>query len=323
MSVVMPVYNAEKFLKESIDSILRQTFDDFEFIIINDGSTDNSQDIIDYYSSIDSRVVAVKQSNHGVVYTANKAIDLSKGEYVARIDADDIALPQRLEQEVAILNKHKNTVLVCSSFEVIDEDGEFLYKNITTPDNTSIKRALYLRNPIANGSTMIRKEALLKVGKFDDIFAEDFHLWMKLEKLGDFEATGTVLYRWRMNTNGLTLSNNDLSMSQAKLYIDSLWEEKTPENVTLKDIKMINNFYSKDHTKDSGLFESVALSDISQLAAKLFISGHYTRGLRQLFVLAFSSKKGFKASINRVYFVIRGKIPNLRKYKDEQIVSDI
>ena len=312
----MPVYNAEKFLKESIDSILRQTFNDFEFIIINDGSTDKSQAIIDYYKSIDNRIVSVKQSNHGVVYTANKAIDLARGEYIARIDADDIALPQRLEQGVAILKKHKNTVLVCSSFEVFDEDGEFLYKSVVTPDNTSIKRALYLRNPIANGSTLIRKDSLIKVGKFDDIFAEDFHLWMKLEKLGDFEATGTVLYRWRMNSKGLTLSNNSLSMSQAKMYIDSLWAEKTPENISRVDIIRVKSFYKKVHTKDSNLFEGVALADISQLAAKLFMSGHYSRGLRQLIALAFSSRKGFDAATDRVYFVIRGRIPNLRKKKE-------
>jgi len=313
VSVIMPVYNAELFLKESIDSILRQTFSDFEFIIINDGSTDKSQSIIDTYAKHDSRIVAIKQDNKGVVATANMAITLAKGLYIARMDADDISMPDRLQQEVAILDSKPNTILVCSSFEIFDKDGEFRYKDVVAPGNEQIKRSLYLRNPIANGSTLIRKQSLVEAGLFDDVFAEDFKMWTKLALLGDFESTGTMLYRWRMNPSGLTLSNNSLSMSKGDEYIASLWLNKKPETISLKDIQKMSNLYLNAKTNRAKGYREVFLTDISQLSAKLFTNGHYIDGIHQFFALAFSGKDGFKAAARRVQFIAFGHFGKLRK----------
>jgi len=309
----MPVYNAEQFLRESIDSILRQTFTDFEFIIINDGSTDGSQSIIDTYAKKDPRVVSIKQDNKGVVATANKAITIAKGKYIARMDADDISMPDRLKQEVAILNKKPKTILVCSSFEIFNKDGEFRYKDIVAPGNAQIKRALYLRNPIANGSTLIRKSSLIEAGLFDEVFAEDFKMWTKLALLGDFESTGTMLYRWRMNPSGLTLSNNSLSMSKGAEYIADLWSIKKPETISRSDIQKISKGYLSAKSNKAKDYREVFLTDISQLAAKLFTNGHYLDGIHQIVALAFSDKDGFKAAIRRMQFITLGHFGKLRR----------
>lgn len=313
VSVIMPVYNAEKFLREAIDSILRQTFEDFELIIINDGSNDNSQRIIDSYAAHDVRIVAVKQRNHGVVYTANKAISMARGKYIARMDADDISLPDRLRQEVSILDKHPKTVLVCSSFEVFDEHGEYRYREIVLPDNNAIQRALYLRNPIANGSTLIRKKSLVEAGLFDEIFAEDFHMWMKLAKLGDFEATGTVLYRWRMNPDGLTLSNNGLSISKGKDYIADRWRDTPPTPVSRSEILSIIASYKHAYKKHKNSYIWMALTDISQLAAKLFVSGYRVEGVRQLLALASTGTLGLRIALQRIHLIGVGHYSQLRR----------
>lgn len=314
VSVVMPVYNAEKFLREAIDSILRQTYENFELIIINDGSTDGSQKIIDYYAAIDARIVAVAQKNHGVVYTANRAISLARGKYIARMDADDVSLPDRFLQEVKLLDSHPRTVLVCSSFEVFDDSGVFRYRDVTPPHDRDLKRALYLRNPIANGSTMIRKQALIDAGLFEEIFAEDFHMWMKLAHLGDFEATGTVLYRWRMNPNGLTLSNNHLSMKHGKDYIEDRWREAAPVPISRQEIiKTINQYKKLYKPGKASEFINIILADLTQLAAKLVVHKRYGEGVRQLVAVASVNKAGYRAALQRIHFVSYGHYSKLRK----------
>lgn len=313
ISVIMPVYNAERFLHESIDSILRQTLADFEFIIINDGSTDGSQRIIDTYAKQDSRIISIRQENSGVVATANKAIQLSKGKYIARMDADDISMPDRLRQEAAILDAQPKTVLVCSSFEIIDQNSEFQYKDIVAPGNDHIKRTLYLRNPIANGSTLIRKDSLVDVGLFDNVFAEDLKMWTKLAAIGDFESTGSVLYRWRMNPTGLTLSNNELSMSKGEEYIASLWSTEKPKMVSRKEILKASKHYLGLKSDKNIEYRQIYLTDISQLAAKFFTNGYRTEGLRQLAILSLSSGDGFKAAVRRIKFIAFGHYGKVRR----------
>ena len=117
ISVILPVYNAERFLREAIDSVLKQTFVDFEFIILNDGSTDKTEDIILSYK--DPRIRYVKnEKNLKLIKTLNKGVDMARGKYIARMDADDISLPERFEKEVAYLEAHPD-VAVVSCYHII------------------------------------------------------------------------------------------------------------------------------------------------------------------------------------------------------------
>lgn len=309
----MPVYNAEKFLRESIDSILRQTFLDFEFIIINDGSRDESQKIIDEYAKRDKRIIALRQNNHGVVYTANKAIQTARGKYIARMDADDISIPERLEEQYNILEKNPKIILACSSFEVFSDDGEFQYKDTVPPDNIAIKQSLYVRNPIANGSTLIRKSALEDIGLFDDVFAEDLHMWIKLFDRGEFQSTGTVLYRWRMNPNGLTLTNNSLTHHKSLNYISELWQKYPPTISSRRDLRRHSQKYIEEYGKRGRNYREIYLVDASRLASRFINHNNFMHGLRQLLNVALSSKAGFRIALQRIYFVIRGKISYPKK----------
>jgi len=132
VTVTMMVYNAERYLRQAIDSVLNQTFTDFELLFLDDASTDRSLEIIQSYS--DPRIRLIRnENNRGVAYSRSKALPLARGEYVAVLDADDVALPERLQVQVSYLDSHPDICLVGSSCQVIEEDGSvrFIYHEPT------------------------------------------------------------------------------------------------------------------------------------------------------------------------------------------------
>ncbi|WP_209299734.1 glycosyltransferase family 2 protein [Escherichia coli] len=126
ISVVMPVYNSEKYLAEAIQSILNQTHKNFELICINDGSTDKSQEIIEYFSSRDARIVVINQPNKGVVSSLNLAISLAKYDYIARMDADDISHPTRLDKQIRYMTSNKDISILGTAYNYVDINGRVL-----------------------------------------------------------------------------------------------------------------------------------------------------------------------------------------------------
>ena len=124
ISILMSVYNGEKYLHAAVDSILKQTFKDFEFIIINDGSIDRSREILESYQ--DERIVLIHQENKGLTRALNKGLSLAKGEFIARMDADDSCKPERLEKQVAFLRENPGIVLLGSNCFNIDGDGDII-----------------------------------------------------------------------------------------------------------------------------------------------------------------------------------------------------
>src|SRR4030067_740036 len=154
VTVLMPVYNGEKYLKEAIDSVLAQTLKDFEFLIINDCSTDKTQEILESYR--DTRIRLFRQSNKGLTRSLNKGIQLSRGEYVARMDADDIALPERLEKQVTFFEKRPE-IGVVGSFH--SEVSASLHKSIVKKfpsDDSTIRKMLIKENPFSHPTVMMR-----------------------------------------------------------------------------------------------------------------------------------------------------------------------
>lgn len=313
ISVILPVYNAERYLKESIDSILRQTYTNFEFIIINDGSTDDSQDIINHYKNIDNRIISIEQENRGVVATANRAAKLAKGKYLSRADADDISFDRKLEDLVNCAEKNPDAVVICGSIEVINENSEYVYRDLVLTENDDLKRAFYLRNPIPNGATLISKSAFESVGGYENVFAEDCQLWTKLFNVGAFVGTGTIVYRWRMNSTGLTLSNNQKSMEKEREYVNVIWGYGIPtllkRDIVIQKSKsyfLSNELYGVDYKK-------VFLSDLSRLSIHMIKRGHVIQGLYQLLIIASTGRTGLKTVLKRLHLVSSGRYTILRK----------
>src|SRR5579862_9209527 len=179
VSVLMPAYNCERYLAAAVESILSQTFRDFEFVIIDDGSTDGSAQILDRFAASDKRVRVFHQQNTGYVIALQNGLKLCTGEYIARMDADDIALPTRFEKQYDYFLRNPKTALVGCDFFDIDENGDISgegeYPYVT---DRVIRWLLLLCNPMLHPGAMFRKRDILAVGGYRQEYytAEDYEL---------------------------------------------------------------------------------------------------------------------------------------------------
>jgi glycosyltransferase involved in cell wall biosynthesis len=219
ISVIMPVYNGAKYLRPAIDSIIGQTFTDFEFIIINDGSTDSSAEIIKSYG--DERLAIIEQQNQGVTKSLNNGLAIAKGEFIARMDADDIALPERLEKQLAFLSANPEICLCGSRAFAIDERGETIGTFDYPPISHQEIKKLYLwHNPFIHSSVMFRNETIKKLGSYDESIprAQDYELWGRVIKNCQTANLPDYLLKYRVLKAGVTKSRN-LSMRLIGLKI--------------------------------------------------------------------------------------------------------
>jgi glycosyltransferase involved in cell wall biosynthesis len=183
ISILLPAYNAGLYIKQAIDSLLTQTFKDFELLVINDGSTDETESVIKTFE--DLRIVYVKNEvNIGLIATLNKGIDLAAGKYIARMDADDICEKDRLEKQFAWLEERKTTAVVASYISFINEAGAISgewKEDIATVTASEIKQKMVRENCIAHPSAMLRAD-ILKKYKYNcnQKNAEDYDLWLRL-----------------------------------------------------------------------------------------------------------------------------------------------
>lgn len=206
VSVLMPNYNGENFMSEAIESILNQTYLNFEFIILDDCSTDNSWKIISKYVKKDKRIKAFQnEKNLKIVKTRNKLFELSSKEskYFAIFDSDDISLPNRLEREVNFLEKNLEYGVVGSSLLIIDENSKVIGKR--KYKKTLSKSESIIKSPFAQPSVLIRKSTLQKIGemystdgKFDR--ARDFDLWVKLGRISKLGNIQKPLLKYRVSS---------------------------------------------------------------------------------------------------------------------------
>lgn len=184
ISVLMGVYNCEKTVAAAIESIQKQTFSDWEFIICDDGSVDNSISIVKEYAKNDKRIIALENDqNHGLPYTLNRCLEKASGEYCARMDADDLCDPTRFEKQVQFLDSHPEFGFVCTRMKRFDEQG--FYELNRAPGKTQpTKKDLIKGSPFSHASAMIRKIAYDAVGGYRDLKRvqgdEDYDLWFRL-----------------------------------------------------------------------------------------------------------------------------------------------
>jgi glycosyltransferase involved in cell wall biosynthesis len=215
VSVIMAVYNGERYLREAVESILAQTYPDFEVIIIDDGSSDASAGMLEEFARRDDRVRLVRQENIGLTRTLNKAIELSGGELLARMDADDIAMPDRLRRQVEFMQQHPRVVLLGGAYELIDGRGRLLTR-ITPPldDQPLQELALAGRTPICHPLAMMRRDAVLKTGGYDESLkvAQDLDLWLRLGEVGELACLPDVLLKYRQHEESVSEAKQALQV---------------------------------------------------------------------------------------------------------------
>jgi GT2 family glycosyltransferase len=182
VSVVLPIYNGGPFLADAVNSILAQTFRDFELIAIDDGSRDTSGEILDRFALADSRVRALHQTNTGIIGALNRGLALARGEFIARMDADDVAQPERLARQAVFLDAHPNIAVVGSAVTLIDERGKRIRDVAYPVTPEAVAEFLEIGAPLAHPAVMMRRDAVLAVGGYREAYrhAEDYDLWLRM-----------------------------------------------------------------------------------------------------------------------------------------------
>jgi len=205
VTVLMSVYNGERYLREAIDSVLKQTFRDFEFLIINDGSSDSTAKILKGYNDPRIKIIDNKK-NMGLTRSLNKGLRQAKGEYIARQDADDISLPQRLKIQVEFLDKNLDCALVGCAYYQIDENGELGSVIKVLSKDSEIKEGLRKQNWFGHGSTMMKRDVLLEVKGYDEKykFSQDYDLWLRITEDYKVANIEEPLYCWRITTSDIS-----------------------------------------------------------------------------------------------------------------------
>ncbi len=289
ISVLMPAYNAAKYIEEAINSVLNQTFIDFEFLIIDDGSTDNTADIIKEYS--DSRIKLVQnEENKGLIFTLNKGLDLAQGKYIARMDADDISKPQRLQKQFDFLEANPNVDILGTAFNFLDTIYEIHHPEY----NEDIRIKLLDDNAFAHPTVMMRTESLRKNDlyyKSEYKHVEDYQFWTQaaMHKFG-LANLDEVLLLYRQHELQVTSANyeeqqyskntirfeylkhyfgNRLSDNELMNVLDSDGIDLVSYTILLNKLGKLNKqeniFYDKyfDKYLDNLIYRKVAINKIS------------------------------------------------------------
>ncbi|MFZ5908148.1 MAG: glycosyltransferase [Nitrospirota bacterium] len=267
ISVILPVYNAQKYVSIAIESILTQSYKEFEFIIINDGSTDNSCDIIKSYD--DDRIVFINQERKGLIYTLNHGIQKARSQYIARMDSDDISQPERLLIQLSFMKKHSNIGVLGTGCQFINSEGRLIGRKLSIIgehsqilDNTlNARRGVSIIHPTA----MIRKDVLLEAGGYHERFpvCEDVDLWLRIANTSKLHVIPDVLLLFRVHQENVSVTRRRIQLQSGilarvcfllrsrglpdpTLYQEDAWEEfKRVVNNTIAS----SNLYRSDSAR--------------------------------------------------------------------------
>lgn len=268
ISVVIPVFNGEKTIKETITSVLSQTFNDFELIIINDGSQDLTLEVI---SSIkDNRIQIYSYPNAGLAVSRNRGISHATSDYIAFIDADDLWTSDKLESQLKALKNHSEAAVAYSWTDYIDENSQFLGKGSHVTANGNIYPHLLLTDILENGSNpLIRKQAFLEVGNFDESLraAEDWDMFLRLASRYHFVAVASPQVLYRISAN--SMSANILQQERESLKVIERAFKQAPQSLQyLKKPSLANLYKYLTHKA----LEGTPKPQKGLLAAKMLVS---------------------------------------------------
>lgn len=243
ISVLMPAYNAEKYIAESIESILNQTFTDFEFIIIDDCSTDKTWEIIQEYADKDKRIITLKnEKNLGIAGNRNKLVSLAKGKYIVWQDADDISMPYRIEHQYDFMEKNPEVGISGGYLLFFDESRDLCVRKYASSD-AILRKKIFRYSPVSQGAAIIRKSIINNMVPFDVSLkqAEDLDLSFRIGRLSSFANIQEVVLKYRQHDKSVSF-------------------EKIRENIkyTLEVRKRAMKKYDYDMTISDSLFYLIA-----------------------------------------------------------------
>ena len=214
----MPVFNSRRFVGAATDSILSQSFGDFVFYVVDDGSTDGSGDLIAERAARDPRIRLIRQDNSGIVASVNRMLALVDTPFVARMDADDIAMPDRFARQIEAMEGDATLGALGTQFDEIDEAGRIISSGATMPvDRAAVRRELEHRQPIANPTAMFRTQLLRDVGLYRAAFryCEDYDLFLRLSEIAEIANLPDMLLHYRRSPGQMSVLNHGVQTRQA------------------------------------------------------------------------------------------------------------
>lgn len=266
ITVLMPVYNAAKYIGEAIRSVLDQSCNNFELLVINDGSTDSTESLVRSFN--DQRIVLINTVHTGISQALNTGLTAARGRYIARFDADDICLPGRLTRQFNFLEENDDYVLTGSDAAYIMENGEHLF-HFTCAGHTDneIRKNLYTCCPVIHSAVMYRKEAVIRAGGYS-LHAhnfEDYLLWVQLASMGKLHNIPEALIKVRFNPSSVTIDEKWRGAAFRRLKRNII----TKGSITVEEGKRIKAIL------DSQNITSVKEGAYHALCGKKFLTGNY------------------------------------------------
>lgn len=292
VSVILSVYNAEKYLAQAIESILNQTYSNFEFIIINDGSTDHSLELIKKYMKQDKRIILITRENKGLVYSLNEGISLSKGKYIIRMDADDISLEDRFKKQVEFM-ENNSQIGICGCFI------EIFGKNKTTNiwklpiQHEALKIKLLFGVPFAHPSVIIRKDILNKYHlKYEEEYktAEDYKLWSKLVDYTQFSNINEVLLKYRYIETSISRTADKDKSDKRYIVLKNIFT-KILYKLNIKNTEDENRLHFILGLNERIIKEDIDLNFLNQYLNKIIDANKSVKYFDQSLLEYFLSKK--------------------------------
>ena len=229
ISVVMSVYNAGRYLRESVESVLSQTFRDFEFIIIDDGSSDGSADRLREYGARDPRIRLTVRDNKGLTVTLNEGLAQARGEFVARMDCDDACVHDRFEKQLACLRADPSLVCIGGHFELIDDKGRLLTRLRPPSDDQAIQKHLLAgHTAICHPAAMMRRDAVTRVGGYDPYFrtTQDLDLWLRLGEVGRLGNVPEVVLKFRQHGGSISETKRQEQRRFGREACERAWKRR-------------------------------------------------------------------------------------------------
>lgn len=245
VSVIMPSYNSKKYIKKAIDSVLEQTYSNFELIIVDGNSTDGTLDILDEYKKKDRRIKVIQDEGRGIGAALQLGCQIASGKFIARMDSDDIAINTRFEKQLKIFHSIPNLILVASPVIYINEDDSIVGYSFPYTNKRIIQEKVYL---IAHPTVMMKKDAYVKAGGYQPLLrAEDYFLWNRMRLMGEFYIFKEPLIKYRLLQDSLSHTLDDNFNKKLGRKLESYFIKPIISEI---DIIEINDFISTNLPKN-------------------------------------------------------------------------
>jgi glycosyltransferase involved in cell wall biosynthesis len=248
VTVLMSVYNGEKYLRQAVDSILNQTFTDFEFIMVDDGSTDATKAILDSYT--DPRIVRLtNETNIGLTASLNRGLKIARGTYIARMDADDISLPERLRRQVQFLDSHPDIGVLGTKFEVIDDLGRPHPRSAADSWPTQpgmVSWLLFFRCSIAHPTVMVRRAVYERLNGYNPEFlqAQDYELWLRAGLETGITNIPKVLVKLRSHPAKVSRTHSQAQNQNVDIAVQNALSTFLGRAVSLETVRSMRNWHN-------------------------------------------------------------------------------